>query len=51
MGGISSDVLHEVAPIVSGERYNIVSRMLDPGYQAQPITPSIANGPDEIEPA
>jgi SM-20-related protein len=29
-----ADVLHEVAPIARGERYNIVSRMLDPSYRA-----------------
>jgi SM-20-related protein len=31
-----ADVLHEVAPIVEGERYNIVSRMLDPSFSPEP---------------
>lgn len=31
-----ADVLHEVAPIEDGERFNIVSRMLDPSFQPEP---------------
>jgi SM-20-related protein len=38
-----ADVLHEVAPIVEGERYNIVSRMLDPSFRPEPA-PSDAEG-------
>lgn len=29
-----SDVIHEVAPITCGQRYSVVSRMLDPRYRA-----------------
>ena len=39
-----SDVVHEVTPIVRGERYNIVSRFLDAGYQ--PDTSSAQPGGD-----
>jgi SM-20-related protein len=43
-----ADVLHEVAPIVEGERYNVVSRMLDPSFQPEP-NPT-AEDQSEIDP-
>ena len=36
-----SDVLHEVPPVIEGERYAIVSRMLDPSFRVQPASGSI----------
>jgi predicted 2-oxoglutarate/Fe(II)-dependent dioxygenase YbiX len=40
-----SDVIHEVAPITRGERYSVVSRMLDPSFEAQSATPCSADDP------
>jgi SM-20-related protein len=34
-----ADILHEVTPIVAGERYCIVSRMLDPSFRQPPAEP------------
>jgi len=29
-----ADIIHEVAPVIEGERYTVVSRMLDPDFQS-----------------
>jgi SM-20-related protein len=42
-----SEVLHEVAPIVDGERYCIVSRMLDPAFRQPSSAGAAGEDPPE----
>jgi SM-20-related protein len=41
-----SEVLHEVAPILGGERYNVVSRLLDPSFRPSTSDAAVDGSPD-----